>query len=57
MQMNGKIVHVGKFVNSIKRKRADSTSDNFTNVYVKNFDKNLDEDELKVYFEVSAYLY
>lgn len=53
MQMNGRIVHVGQFVNSIKRKRESSTSENFTNIYVKNFDNTLDEDELGKYFEVS----
>jgi len=50
MHLNGKQVYVGPFIRRAERLKADSNDDRYTNVYVKNLDKSISEQELRDLF-------
>lgn len=52
MLLNDKKVYVGKFISRSERhKQIGERMKNFTNVYIKNFGENLDDDKLREMFE------
>ncbi|RNA25072.1 polyadenylate-binding 4-like [Brachionus plicatilis] len=54
MSLNGKIVYVGPFLSKAHRHNQDKAADGsqvFTNLYVKNFDADFDDDRLRQLFE------
>ncbi|KAL0487997.1 polyadenylate-binding protein PABP-1 [Acrasis kona] len=50
MHLNGKQVYVGPFIRRAERLKSDSNDDRYTNVYVKNLDKGVSEQELRDIF-------
>jgi polyadenylate-binding protein len=50
MLLNGKQVYVGPFIRKGERLKVISSDSHFTNVFVKNLDKSVDEDKLKEIF-------